>query len=106
MNWLFGIIAIFSVAFFIGCTQSVTDFDSCISAGYPAMESYPRQCSDGTNTYTEDISGIANPASVYCEEQGYVLEMRTNENGTYGMCISGDKECEEWTFFRGECSLD
>ena len=53
----------------------------------------------------EDIVGLANPASVYCEEQGYVLEMRTDENGTYGVCIFPDgSECEEWAYFRGECA--
>jgi hypothetical protein len=47
---------------------------------------------------------MANPASVYCEEQGYRLEMRTDENGTYGVCVFPDgSECEEWAFFRGEC---
>jgi eight-cysteine-cluster-containing protein len=49
--------------------------------------------------------GIANPASVYCEEQGYDLEMRTDENGSYGVCIFPDgSECEEWSFFRRECN--
>jgi putative hemolysin len=49
-------------------------------------------------------TGLANPASVNCEEQGYTLEMRTDENGTYGVCIFPDgSECEEWAYFRGEC---
>ncbi len=48
-------------------------------------------------------SQIANPASVYCVEHGYELEMRENENGTYGVCVFGEEECEEWAFFRGEC---
>jgi putative hemolysin len=48
--------------------------------------------------------GMANPASVYCEEQGYTLEMRTGDEGVYGVCIFPDgSECEEWAFFRGEC---
>ena len=34
---------------------SVTNFDECIATGNPAMESYPRQCSDGNNTFTEYI---------------------------------------------------
>jgi putative hemolysin len=52
----------------------------------------------------EPDTGLANPASVYCEEQGYTLEARTDENGTYGVCIFPDgSECEEWAFFRGEC---
>ncbi len=51
-----------------------------------------------------DDTGLANPASVYCEEQGYRLEMRTDENDTYGVCVFPDgSECEEWAFFRGEC---
>lgn len=58
----------------------------------------------GTAT-VEPTTGLANPASVYCEEQGYVLEMRTNaDGGTYGVCIFLDgSECEEWAFYRGEC---
>ena len=53
----------------------------------------------------EPDTGLANPASVYCQDQGYTLEMRTDENGTYGACIFPDgSECEEWAFFRGECS--
>lgn len=48
--------------------------------------------------------GMANPASVYCTEQGYTLEMRQNENGEYGVCIFPDgSECEEWAYFRNEC---
>ena len=36
-------------------TPSVTDFDSCVAAGNPVMESYPRQCSAAGQTYVEDI---------------------------------------------------
>jgi putative hemolysin len=58
----------------------------------------------GTAT-TEPVAGLANPASVYCEEQGYRLEMRTDaDGGTYGVCIFLDgSECEEWAYYRGEC---
>jgi len=53
---------------------------------------------------TQPTTGLANPASVYCEEQGYTLEMHTDENGAYGVCIFPDgSECEEWAFYRGEC---
>ena len=49
--------------------------------------------------------GIANPASVYCEEQGYRLEIRTlADGGQVGYCIFDDgTECEEWAFKRGDC---
>ena len=50
-------------------------------------------------------SQIANPASVHCLENNGQLEMRTNEYGQYGVCIFSDgSECEEWAFFRNECS--
>lgn len=52
----------------------------------------------------ENKTGLANPASVYCEEQGGNLDMRSNEAGQYGVCVFSDgSECEEWAYFRGEC---
>lgn len=53
-----------------------------------------------------DMEQLANPASVYCVGQGGSLEIRTNaRGGQYGICIFNDgSECEEWAFFRGECS--
>jgi hypothetical protein len=35
---------------------TVTNFEECIEAGNPAMESYPRQCKHGDKTFTEEIS--------------------------------------------------
>ncbi len=56
----------------------------------------------------EVATGLPNPASVYCKELGYNLEIRTNPDGSqYGVCIFPDgSECEEWTFFRGECGKE
>ncbi len=50
--------------------------------------------------------GMPNPASVFCEENGGTLEMREDAaGGQYGVCIFPDgSECEEWAYFRGECS--
>jgi hypothetical protein len=50
-------------------------------------------------------SSIANPASVYCIKNNGTLEIRNNEAGQYGVCIKNEKECEEWTYYRGECVL-
>lgn len=33
----------------------ITSFDECVAAGNAVMESYPRQCSDGNNTFVEYI---------------------------------------------------
>lgn len=33
----------------------VTNFEECVTAGNPVMESYPRQCRSGEQTFTENI---------------------------------------------------
>lgn len=50
-------------------------------------------------------SSMHNPASVFCEEQGYTLEIRTAEDGSQaGFCLFPDgSACDEWAYFRGEC---
>jgi len=51
----------------------------------------------------ETNAQIANPASVYCQEQGGTLEIREVEGGQIGWCIFPDgRECEEWDFFRSQ----
>ena len=48
---------------------------------------------------------MANPASAYCEDQGYKLEIVTAEDGSQsGLCIFPDgSSCDEWAYYRGEC---
>ncbi|HEY3342118.1 MAG TPA: DUF333 domain-containing protein [Anaerolineae bacterium] len=52
-------------------------------------------------------AGIPNPASVYCEQKGNKLEIRTAADGSQsGICIFPDgSTCDEWAYFRGECGL-
>ena len=50
--------------------------------------------------------GLANPASVHCEQLGGKLEIRTGKDGgQYGLCKLPDgRVCEEWGLFRdGKC---
>jgi hypothetical protein len=49
---------------------------------------------------------MANPAAVHCERQGHKLEIRIDKKGNqYGVCVFADgTECEEWAYYRGECS--
>ena len=63
----------------------------------------PTEAPDATPT---GIIGMPNPASVYCEQQGGRLEIRTDaQGGQSGTCIFADgSECEEWAYFRGECA--
>lgn len=63
-------------------------------------------CTAETPTPTpEPQTGLPNPASLFCEERGYALVMREESGGTVGYCLFPDgSECEEWSFFRGECA--
>jgi len=47
------------------------------------------------------VTGIANPASVFCVQSGGRLEIRTTPAGQVGICILPDgREIEEWAFWR------
>jgi putative hemolysin len=57
---------------------------------------------------SQDISpeaDLPNPASEYCIEQGYTLEIITAADGSQsGICTFDDgSSCDEWAYFRGEC---
>ena len=46
---------------------------------------------------------IANPASVYCVQQGGRLEIVRTDKGEVGICVLPDgRRIEEWTFFRAQ----
>jgi putative hemolysin len=51
------------------------------------------------------VADMPNPASVFCAENGGVVEMREDaDGGVQGVCVFPDgSECDEWAFFRGEC---
>jgi Tol biopolymer transport system component/putative hemolysin len=58
-----------------------------------------------TASPTEAAAGMPNPASKFCEDQGYQLEIRDEADGQKGYCVFPDgSECEEWAFYRGECA--
>lgn len=57
------------------------------------------------NLKQKSQAGIANPASVYCVEQGFNLTIETANDGSQtGFCVfPNGAKCEEWSYFRGEC---
>ena len=59
-----------------------------------------------SNDSADNATGLANPASVYCKEQGGTVSIRKDASGgEYGVCVFNDgSECDEWKFFRKECS--
>ncbi len=59
---------------------------------------------NSSDTLADPTTGMPNPASQYCAEQGGKLEIRDEADGQVGYCIFPDgSECEEWAFFRGDC---
>jgi len=58
-----------------------------------------------TTTTSANSTTIANPASVYCVNHGGKLDIRTTSSGQTGVCVfSNGYECDEWNYFKGECS--
>lgn len=55
----------------------------------------------------EESIGMANPASKKCEDDGYMLEIITDEEGNEsGFCKNLEgKGCDEWEYFNGECEI-
>lgn len=48
-------------------------------------------------------SEVANPASVYCEEQGGRVEIVADDDGETGVCVLPDgTRIDEWELFRRE----
>jgi dipeptidyl-peptidase-4 len=71
---------------------------SCVS---PAQEPVV------TTAAPQSTAEMANPASLYCLEQGgsLVVEER-GDGGQFGVCYFEDnRQCEEWALLRGDCPL-
>ena len=57
---------------------------------------------DDEEPASDEAVGLANPASVFCVDQGGQSEIRTADDGSqYGACILADgTEVDEWEYFR------
>ena len=49
------VILVLLTMLFLYSNYKIDSFEDCVSAGYPIMESYPRQCTNGADTWTEEI---------------------------------------------------
>ena len=66
-------------------------------------------CGDDEQEQPATTVGIANPASVFCEEQGGTVDIVDEDGGQVGYCVLPDgSRIEEWEYFRqsGESSGD
>ena len=63
--------------------------------------------SDVKQPQVKQMTGLANPASVYCQGMGFEEETRANELGQYGVCLFSDgSECDTWDFLSGRCGQE
>jgi putative hemolysin len=102
MKGLLIIVTIIGVLLIAACgaesTPEPSTFESPLAEPTSAPEATP------TADAFESPLGLPNPASKFCEDQGYTLEMREEAGGTAGYCLFPDgSECEEWAYYRGEC---
>jgi putative hemolysin len=60
----------------------------------------------GQNITGQENATIANPASVFCTQNGGTLRIVTAADGSQnGLCVfPNGSQCEEWAYYRGECA--
>jgi|GEM_PF-2533844 len=95
------------------CAQVLVPFEQTVALDVYGLsaDTYIVDVNKVRETFTLQVDnapsevGLPNPASTYCEEQGYRVEIRTDDQGNqYGVCVFPDgSECDEWAFYRGEC---
>jgi len=75
-----------------------------ILAALAACTTFQDQTPEPTETGIPSVN-MPNPASVYCEQNSYIHEIRTADDGSQsGVCVFPDgSACDEWAYFRGEC---
>ncbi|MFC1678539.1 Gmad2 immunoglobulin-like domain-containing protein [Patescibacteria group bacterium] len=73
----------------------ITNFQECIEAGNPAMESYPRQCRAGDQTFTENIGNEQDKQDLIKLDNP-----RPNQKVTSPLTIKG--QARGYWFFEGD----
>jgi hypothetical protein len=79
-----------AVLYYQSSLEKITDFASCVDAGNPVMESYPRQCRDPKQdkTFTEELPPIGGET----DEYGCLIAAGYTWNQTKQKCV---REWEE-----------
>lgn len=68
--------------------------------------SHPNDNDVQNSTSEKSTTSIANPASQFCIEKGGKVVIVSNSDGSqFGMCELNNYSCEEWTFYKGECTI-
>jgi len=102
------ILLILCIVILSACTAiEVNNFESCVSAGNPVMESYPRQCNHDGITYVEEIEDQL----FQCQEEQRYAEICITlydpvcaDGYTYSNSCFACKEPSVEYYTMGECS--
>jgi putative hemolysin len=113
MKRLFFVVVLVGALMLVACGGGPTAVPTSVppmvppppTATQPAAVAEPTIAPTEGTTFESPLD-MANPASVFCVDQGYKLEIRDEAGGQVGYCVfPNGAECEEWTFFRGECTI-
>lgn len=102
------VVIIIIIAFGLLIIRGNEDTWLCTSNGWVkhGSPSVPKPTEGCSMTNQNTNTGIANPASVNCEQKGGQLQIVTTNTGQLGICQFADgSKCEEWAYFRNECQI-
>ncbi len=88
----------------------VTSFEECEAAGYPVMESYPRQCQANGEVFTEELDqqvlDCEEEHLTYCPSLGECVDVRTTHCEEYSQWLREPVACTlEWAPVCGELQV-
>ncbi len=87
-----------------GCLIACTEEAKLCPDGSAVGRDPANNCEFAPCPPAQNETGLANPASVFCERMGGRLDIRDEPGGQVGYCVFAyGNECEEWAYFRGEC---
>ncbi len=96
---------IFTLIIIVIVLAVVNPFNSTKKSENPTPTS--KMSIESTVAKEEPQVNTPNPASKYCEENGGTLELVTNKDGSqFGMCKFEEYSCEEWAYFKKECTIE
>jgi putative hemolysin len=88
-----------------GEEEACTDSTCSVTGEELELEGGVVPLSEPVSTPVSADTGLANPASVKCEQDDGELKILDREEGQVGYCFFTDGSvCEEWAYFRGECA--
>ncbi len=72
-----------AVFYTLDSEPKVTNFEECVAAGYPVMESYPRQCRTPDELFIENVSVVGGEK----DENGCLISAGYSWNESTQTCI-------------------